>query len=262
MDQLDSTPSPPPRQSSDPPFLAGPWFLNRDALNCCPSAQTLTAWDANTSTEILIVLPCKRWTCRICAARRTRQLALRTTQAAPNRMLTLTTDPKAWSSPETAYRAETRMITQLAVKLRRRFGPLEYFRCTEITKKGWPHFHLLIRSGFLPHAVVKDLWADLSGAMIVDLRQVKKTWEAYHYVTKYLAKLHKLPWTTRHIAWSKHFFPPTKEKPPSSLSLENRNRHLCHPAQLLDDRYRGCTVQRLSCYAYAITGKLEDEPLP
>jgi hypothetical protein len=120
---------------------------------------------------------------------------------------------------------------------------------------------LLVRSPFLPHAVVRDAWSKLSGATIVDIRQVKKSWEAYTYVTKYLAKLRVLPWTTRHLAWSKKFFPTKVPMPRSHIDLDNKSRHLMHPAQVLDERYRGCSIQRLSRFLYEITGQLEESPL-
>jgi hypothetical protein len=103
-----------------------------------------------------------------------------------------------------------------------KYGEVEYLRVTEVTKKGWPHYHLLLRSGFLPHKVVKTLWAELTGATIVDLRQVKKSFSAYQYLVKYLSKLHRLEWTERHVSVSKNFAPKVEWAPDNPIELAPR----------------------------------------
>lgn len=215
---MDSTPPDSARQAGPRSLLIERQFSLEHWINTCPHAQTLSGYSIELGTSVFIPLPCKTWSCRWCAQTKIRNLAYRTRDAKPNRMMTLTVDPAYWDDADLAYHGTRRQVPVLIRQLRPKFGDIQYFRVTEVTKNGWPHYHLLIRSGFLPHAVVRDRWQLLTGASIVDLRQVKKSFHAYNYLVKYLAKLHKLPWSDRHLSWSRKFFPP--EEPPKGPDLQ------------------------------------------
>lgn len=183
-------------------------------FNGCPNAQTYSAFNDDLIGEHVLALSCRRWSCRYCAERRIRQLAVRTREAKPNRLLTLTIDPRLHSSPRDAFDATRRTLPILFAELRRLYGEVEYLRVTELTQNGWPHYHALLRSDYIPHRVVQEIWNRLTGATIVDIRQVKRTFSAYTYLVKYLAKLHKIEWTERHLSYSRKFFPPNPDPHP------------------------------------------------
>jgi hypothetical protein len=149
---------------------------------------------------------CNRWSCPWCAAKKIARLSWLTQNAKPNRLLTLTVDPKIDPDPEVAWLNTHRKVPELMRTLRKKSTEVEYLKVTEVTKQGYPHYHCLIRSGFIPQPVIKARWLELTGAKIVDVRKVHDTFPTYRYLTKYLTKLHNLEWTERHVAYSRNFF--------------------------------------------------------
>jgi len=194
--------------------------------------------------------------------------------AEPNRLLTLTVDPALYVSPRHAWEETRTCVPLLIRRLRKRFGPVDYLRVTEVTKAGWPHYHLLVRSGFLPHSVVRQIWNELTGARIVDLRQVTQSFRAYQYLVKYLSKLHKLEWTERHVSYSKNFFPPDDWEPENKMDYAEPSFHSYHPANYVAEHCVGATLHRLSDHCHLVlspgdppyvrpkTTPTNDPPLP
>jgi hypothetical protein len=219
----------------------------------CFNGQTLEAYSTLFEQTVWLQLPCNQWSCRRCAQRKIKQLANRTERAKPNRLLTLTIDPSLWTDPRSSFDGTRRQVSELVRKLRDRFGEVEYLRVTELTTKGWPHYHLLIRSDYIPHSVVKKIWASLTGATIVDLRQVKNQFQTYTYLVKYLTKMHKLKWTNRHVSTSKKFFPPEPVEKPNKLGLTNKTVIECHPGNYLYELFRGATLVELTYGVFALT---------
>jgi len=207
-------------------------------IGTCPSAQTLEAWSNFYKTTVWIPLPCKKWSCRHCAVKKIRDLARKTQGAAPNRLLTLTVDPSKWDTPREAFDGTRRQVPELIRQLRSQFGEFEYLRVTELTRGGWPHYHLLVRSSYIPHAKVKAIWQQLTGAIIVDLRQVKDTFRAYEYLVKYLTKMHEIAWTERHVSYSKGFFLPPEPVAQNELELVEHKIIEAHPATYLFTLFR------------------------
>lgn len=212
----------------------------------CPHAQTLCAHSTALAAEVVIGLRCNQWSCRACAETKIRTLAAKTREAHPNRLLTLTVDPKLWKTPREAFDATRLKIPDFFRKLRKRFGEIEYLRCTELTKSGWPHYHFLVRSAYLPHAVLKNEWEALTGATIVDIRPVKACFAAYSYLVKYLAKLHKIEWTERHVSYSQNFFP--KESTYEKRSLELVGSYTLNetPVHYLLTKCEGLEIRRVT----------------
>lgn len=240
------------------PFLLSPANLLNHPI--CPWATSLTGLDSDTTQRLLISLPCKRWGCPICARQKVRVLAAKTQLAAPNRLLTLTVDPKKYNAPRDAFEATAPLVPELIRLLRKRFGQVEYLRVTEVTKAGWPHYHLLVRSGFLPQPVVKATWTKLTGAIIVDLRQVHKSFSAFTYLVKYLTKLHRLDWTERHVSYSRQFFPEEchAERPRSNLVQIERIKE--HPYTYLSTWYPGQVVSQLRPGAWLVDRPANENP--
>jgi len=237
-----STTAAAPRQSSiyPAPFLVQPCNLIYDSV--CKTARSLLLRQINSDSLILIGLGCKRWTCRFCAQVKIRKLSWLTSRAKPNRLLTLTVNNSLYASPREAFDRTRAFVPELIRALRVRFGAIEYLRVTEVTKTGWPHYHLLIRSGYLPQQVVRSIWETYTGATIVDLRAVKDSFGAYNYLTKYLTKLHRIDWTERHVSYSKSFFPvdPVEVRQPSDTGDPQLVNH--HPYDWLIEHVAGMTV--------------------
>lgn len=249
---MDSTLQPPVEQVPKTFIVQRLIDQNRWYFGGCPYAQTLTAHSITHGAQILFILPCRRWSCPVCSQQKIRRLAGSVRAAKPNRLLTLTIDPALYESPRGAFLATAPKVPLLVRKLRQRYGEVEYLRVTEVTKSGWPHYHLLVRSGFLPHAVVKTLWDEMTGAKIVDLRQVTKSFAAYQYLVKYLSKLHKLEWTERHVSVSRHFIPPDDWENPSPVVYGLEEFHNYHPAAFVAERCEGATLERLTPHSYLI----------
>lgn len=221
-------------------------------FGACPRSQSLLAYSLTHQAQILYILPCRTWSCRPCAEHKIKTLAVQTTLAHPNRLLTLTVNPALYSSKTEAWERTRKQVPILIRRLRERFGEIEYLRVTEVTKKGWPHYHLLVRSGFLPQPVVKKIWNELTGAWIVDLRQVKKSFSAYKYLVKYLSKMHHLKWTDRHVSMSRGFRVDRNSRPVSQIETAEADFIQQHPANLVTERFRGSTLKRLSPNSYLL----------
>ncbi len=243
----------PPRPQPIPDYVITPTAsLAYRFFDTCPRAQTLLAYSITHQAQILYALPCRTWSCRMCAEDKIKQLACHVVFAAPNRLLTLTVNPSLYSTPREAWEQTRKQVPILIRRLRDKFGSIEYLRVTEVTKQGWPHYHLLVRSGFLPHSVVKKYWSEQTGASIVDLRQVKKTFSAYTYLMKYLSKLHRLEWTERHVSMSKNFRQDKAHDKSPKFETAEPDLIRQHPANFVREQYNGYTLNRLSKNAYLL----------
>jgi len=260
-----SSPTTSKPQPQSPPFLISSLPALRSWLVTCPVAQTAVSFCPQYDAYLLIPVVCDRWSCRFCAGRKISRLAKKTEQAKPNRLMTLTVDPKVHASPRDAFDSTRRCVPELIRSLRTKFGAIEYLRVTEVTAKGWPHYHLLIRSEYLPHACVKKIWQDLTKASIVDLRQVKETFAAYSYLVKYLSKLHKIEWTERHVSYSRAFFPPNPADTRTPLDFLHRTVEPLHPVTFLARYYSGEKITQVGRNLYLLPNEPRNpdaEPLP
>lgn len=222
-------------QASARPFLVQP--NNFKNYTCCPTAKTVTGFDPAIDRYVAIGITCKRWTCAYCAHHKIKRLSFLTHNAEPNRLLTLTVDPSIHENPRAAFIATSPKVAELVRKLRLEVNEVEYMRVTEVTKAGFPHYHLLMRSSFIHHSKIKKTWCLLTGAKIVDVRKVHETFKAYSYLVKYLTKLHRLEWTERHVSYSRNFFNPADLEKYVFPKLEQIRRHDEHPYKYLADRF-------------------------
>ena len=223
-------------------------------MDVCVFSQTMVAFDIDRNESLVYALPCNRWSCRHCARRRTRSLACRTELAQPNRLVTLTVDPSLYSDPREAFDLTRRQVPEWVKLMRHRFGEVEYLRVTELTKAGWPHYHMLIRSKYIPHPVAKAAWQDLTGASIIDIRQVKEKFNTYFYLLKYLSKMHHIKWTARHLSYSRKFFPAEEKEDYQPHQLENRTIHNVHPAHYIIDSDPNVKVTRVTPRSFRVEG--------
>lgn len=256
-----STPQP-PRASNPFPY---PLLISASSLSSretCSRATSYLATEVETTSQYLFGSCCKTWNCPYCCRVKVRRLSWLTSQAAHNRLLTLTTDPKLFCSPRDAFERTASYVPELIRALRVRFGEVEYLRVTETCKNGYPHYHLLVRSGYLPQPVIKSLWTKYTGCSIVDCRQVTQSFSAFNYLVKYLSKMHNLGWTERHVSTSKRFFPiaPPPDAPPRTWACAARDP--LHPYVLLGRWYGGLEVLHVSATAWLLPQHRHDSPLP
>lgn len=221
-----------------PEYIIETHLQTFDILKTCHHAQTLEAYSQVLRATVWIPLPCKQWSCRFCCEDKIRRLSKRVEGAKPNRLLTLTVDPGLWQSPRDAFDGTRRQVSELVKGLRPKWGEIEYLRVTELTRGGWPHYHMLVRSSFLPQPVVKAKWGELTGAQIVDLRHVKNRFQTYTYLVKYLTKMHKIAWTERHVSYSRKFFLEPKPDKKNPLQLTEYQIKETHPATLFYHTFR------------------------
>jgi len=160
-------------------------------------------------TTIVHPLSCKRWSCRSCAPRRKRKLLARLDGTKPVSLLTLTCRPSAHLDPDSAFFTMSASVNKLFKRIRRVWphAEVEYFLVWERTAKGWPHAHLLLRAPYVPQTWLSRHWADLTGAPIIDIRQVHTAGQVVAYISKYLTKDPQAPAGMKRFRSSLRFFP-------------------------------------------------------
>lgn len=199
----------------------------------CPYAGTTIAYSHYFGQSIILAMTCKRWGCRYCGQRKSIALACRVQLAEPNKLITLTVNPAAYETPRDAYNHTRRKLSELSKVIRHEHGSFEYLRVLEVTKKGWPHYHLVARSGYIRQQWISDAWSSLTGAPIVDIRKIQKIEHVYQYVVKYLMKQTYIPWTNRRVSWSRHFFPPAEPTTKGKWQLTGKYFVDEHPTDVI-----------------------------
>lgn len=236
-------------------FLVGSVEAARSVLGGCPSAQSLTAIDKTDGRHVIIVLPCKQWGCRHCGEKRAFLLGIRCELADPNKFITLTVSPKHFLDPREAYDQTRRKISDLTKLIRKEKGEFEYMRILEITKAGWPHYHMLARAPYIQQKWLSDTWAGMTGAVIVDIRKIQKKDNVFRYVAKYLCKQTYIPWTNRRVCWSHKFFPQVQKTEHAESTLVEKTLRRIHPAEYLSTEHDGAEVQQISPACWKISKK-------
>ena len=233
-------------------FVVGSLDHNSYHLGGCPHAGTLAAWHDGIGQWIIAGLNCRRWGCKHCGPRRAIHLAYRVERAEPTRFITLTSDPKQWTSPRECFDRTRRLLPDFWKKIRKNVGPVEYLRVLELHKNGFPHYHFLARSRYIPQPLIKNAWAALTGAIIVDVRRIWKEQNVFRYMMKYLTKITYIPWTDRRVSWSRNFMQDRDDqKPPKWPLLEKKIVHQS-PAYILSRNLKSCTLVELSDNAWVI----------
>ncbi len=241
------------------PWIGGPLVRKVETHGCikiwfdaCPQSQTLEAYSGLYKCTVWICLACKKWSCPYCAEKKIYHLSRRCETAKPNRLLTLTVDPALWNHPRHAFDGTRRKVPELIRTLRKDWGEVEYMRVTELTVRGWPHYHMLVRSPYIPQSKIKDAWERLTGATVVDIRKINNHYQTFRYLVKYLSKMHNLQWTERHVSYSRHFFEKEKEYPKTGLELTELNIRETHIATLFYHQFRKSSVCMISPGVYTL----------
>jgi len=136
------------------------------------------------------LLLCRSWSCEYCRPMRRSQLLAKCAAGEPTRLLTLTVNPQVGNSPEERLILLANAWRIIVKRLRRErgHGTVEYLAVVEYTKAGEPHLHILLRSKYVPQALLSEWMAELISAPIVDIRAIKSQKEVIRYVAKYVTK--------------------------------------------------------------------------
>lgn len=212
----------------------------------CPTQQTIVYEDLSDYTMHMVRTVCNTWKCPWCGPRKRAALTAKIALAKPNRFITLTTDPATGDTPRQVYDWSRRQISELAKVIRKRHGEFEYVRAIEQTKKGWPHYHLLVRSPYLDQKELSHCWCHLTRAFIVDIRALTKDERAARYVTKYLTKQTSCDFTTRRLSWTKGFFMPEEKPKESGTIAADIHRYNQRPEDVQFWEYPQCSWEKLN----------------
>jgi len=147
--------------------------------------------DLNTGEVAAGAIWCKSWLCEYCAPIRQKQLMAQAVSGNPNKFITLTSRYRPDEmTPSDAARQLVhawRMVVQRG-KREKLFKDIQYIAVFELTKKGWPHLHILARCSFLAQSWLSDRLREYADSPIVDVRTVKSRKRAAWYIAKYTAK--------------------------------------------------------------------------
>ena len=226
-------------------------------LGGCPFGQSMVAFSKTLNCEIIMSLPCRRWGCSHCGIVRAADLSRRIVEAAPNKFITLTVSNDNFETPRAAYDETRRRLPKWSAKVRKQLGEFEYCRVLEVTKKGYPHYHLLARCKYIPQKTLSDFWAGLTGSPIVDVRQIRSGQNSVNYVCKYLRKQLYCHFTQRRVSWTKGFFPKTEKPEKTDWDLIDKEHHLQSAADTILDIWPAQEIVRVGPYAVALATSIK-----
>ena len=227
------------------------------ASTLCPYAASVTCNSQSDNYEpYFIAQGCRRYACQVCGPRRRAALARRIVTGHPNRMVTLTCRHELGAKHQLKImRTNT---SKFISTLRKRFGDIQYVRILETCKDGYPHFHYLMRSTYLPQAELKAIWTKLTGATIVDVR--KAHGRSVSYVAKYISKAtgEDGTFSRQKIAVSRHFWEPLQ----GATEFCNFDHVRTHPVDFVEARYADHALERIRFGLYHVTEREPGDDVP
>lgn len=154
----------------------------------CPRSRTVVQLNTLTNTYRIIPVRCKTWKCPVCGTKRAANIWFKLQKGQPTRFITLTSKPLPGDTPLSLHQRCRPQVSRLMHLIKSKFGHCEYACVLETTRRGFPHYHILQRGCFIPQRWLSSTWQRLTGAKIVDIRQVRNTEGTAKYVCKYLLK--------------------------------------------------------------------------
>lgn len=227
----------------------------------CPYASSTTCFQIDTTDPYFLAMGCRRYDCDICGPRKRAALARRIVTGNPNRLITLTCRHEI--TPAVQYDRMRKLLQRFTAKTRNEYGEFEYVKVLEECKDGYPHFHILARSEFIPQPWIKANWYDLTGADIVDVR--KAHGKSVSYIAKYIGKAfgtnHQLAIPTRQrLAFTRSFLPAEQNAEQIYACFEHSDQH---PTTYAQEQYTTTlTLHRLRPTVYAIADREPGDELP
>jgi len=166
------------------------------------------------------LLLCRSWSCEYCRPLRRSQLLAKCAAGEPTRLLTLTVNPAvgADQGERLLLLANAWRIIVKRLRRERGQGTVEYLAVVEYTKAGEPHLHILLRSKYVPQALLSSWMAELIDAPIVDIRAIKNQKEVIRYVAKYVTKELEAN-AGRKRYWTSGSWEPRREAPSSDAQI-------------------------------------------
>lgn len=147
---------------------------------------------------------CRSHSCDLCGPKRRARQEIVARRGRPVRFLTLTCKPSVGMSPLHRRQMMGKAFPILIKRMQRELGhKVEYYLAVEETKRGEPHFHVLLRCGFIDQKLLSQWWEELTGAFKVDIRRVWSKSYLKSYIHKYVGKAlhqfgkHKRYWMSR-----------------------------------------------------------------
>jgi len=201
-----------------------------DTPKCCHGS--LVGLDPDTRNIKIIPITCGRWDCPDCAPRKASILAARIFAANPSRHVTLTWNPAVSQDPKVALETMKKALPKLANQIRkldnvknghtiRKGTTFEYAASWEIHRSGLPHVHLATWGDYVPQAQLKKIWHSLTGAYIVQIKDMSVSFIGGHNWVKYLLKEHCTPKSlflgSKLVTFSKNYHRNVQPKPPHTL---------------------------------------------
>lgn len=217
--------------------------VNPYELQWCPSTTALVGTLIATNQTIILGIRCRRWTCTYCRTPNEILLKERVASGTPNKMLTLTIRRDSQLTPKQTHEKHRPAISRLYHLIRRANGPLEAATFLELHKSGYPHWHALVRSDYIPIDLIREKWEQLTGSYIVDLRRIRDAEVSRRYVSKYVVKqldqqiFHRLG---RVVCFTRHYAPPVVPKAPTAYQWSRDKRH---PIEIQESSYRDWTAE-------------------
>lgn len=135
-------------------------------------------------------LKCKRWSCEYCSPLRKKRLIREAAHGEPNKLITLTVNPRRFDSPDARARALKDAWTKVRRLATKELGiaKIPFLAVFERTKSGEPHLHIVARGPFLSQTWLSEKMATLIGAPVVDVRAIDSARNVAKYVSKYIGK--------------------------------------------------------------------------
>ncbi|MEA3295526.1 MAG: hypothetical protein U9Q27_00050, partial [Patescibacteria group bacterium] len=98
--------------------------------------------------------------------------------------LTLTIDPKFFSSLKQAWRGIQQRSNILLTRIRKKYPRIKFLKTAEFQKNGAPHLHvLLLNAPYIPHEELEAMWK----LGFISIRQVSVK-KGLNYIIKYITK--------------------------------------------------------------------------
>ena len=126
---------------------------------------------------IVASLKCKAWTCPDCVDYRKRRMMAEACGGIPNTFITLTSRKTTKQTPSEAAKRLAHAWRLLRLRIMRRYHRknLPFYAVFEKTKAGWPHLHILARTGWISQRFMSTVMAELIDSPHVDIRRIDNT---------------------------------------------------------------------------------------
>jgi len=174
-------------RSNSPPLTPPQNFsLPASVLKC--GTGSILGVRKDSETAVIIPTTCKSWHCPKCKIPKALRVIERICSGNPERMITLTCDPKTVATPSAGIDVMKKAWARLVKKIRIVFGEFQYALVWERTKRGWPHLHAACRGTYIPQAWLRHWWLIYSGALITHIEKINDERHASRYLGKYFTK--------------------------------------------------------------------------